>query len=146
MIKPYMYFDWTQLYDVMLFAGSIGIVVGLIRAYLDETYTKTLHNTTRVTRITLASFLVAELVSLGIHEFSIGITGKVSITIVCAYVATDLLLGIRSMGKLVANNPLELAHSIKELLGGGRRYHYPQEEIPQRVQTTPSTPNQKVEP
>jgi len=144
-MKPYMYLDWAQLYDVMLFAGAIGIVVGLIRAFLDEATTKTVHNTTRVTRIVLASFLVAELVSLGIHEFSVGITGKVAITIVCSYVATDLLLGIRAMGKLVANNPIELAFSIKELLTGGRRYHYPQEEQPERVQSAPTTV-QRMEP
>lgn len=103
----------------MLFSSVIGIVIGLIRALID--LKKIEQDAVTIIKTMFTSLLAAELVSLGIFDFSIGLHSKVALTGICAYVANDILLGIRKTAQLLSQNPVEFARSIMELIRGGHR-------------------------
>lgn len=129
--------EWHKVFESMLFSAAVGIIVGLIRASIDlKSYE---HNAKTVIKTIFASLLAAELVSLSIYDFSFGLHSKVALTSICAYVANDILLGIRKTGKMIGENPLDFFRAIKELVTGGNRGQH-------EDRNPPSTPDQRKEP
>lgn len=129
--------EWNKVYELMLFSATLGIIVGLIRAKIDTKSGE--YTANEIIKTIFSSILAAELVSLGIHDFGIGLHSKVALSAICAYTANDILLGIRKTSQLIGQNPLEFVRAIRELITGGQRGQH-------EDRNPPSTPNQRKEP
>lgn len=108
--------EWVGVLELIAFSAAVGLGVGLLRSILDGkdiTWTWWIP----VQNIA-ASILVATLFSLTVYDFDIGFKMKVSLTGICAYVASDILIGIKKISAQLASDPVLFIRTVKEMLLG----------------------------
>lgn len=108
--------QWIDVFELMGLAGSVGLGVGLLRSVLDVkgadwTWWMPVQNVA-------AALLVSTLFALTVYDFDIGFKLKVSLTGICAYVASDILMGLKKISAQLASDPVLFIKTFKEMLLG----------------------------
>jgi hypothetical protein len=94
--------ELSTLMTALTASGAIGLAVGIARGIIQQKH----GSFGAFLRGTIASVLVAVLVSWGLADAGLSVTTKGAITGICAFIADDILLGLLSLGALIGKDPL----------------------------------------
>ena len=96
--------------------AAIGLAVGILRGLIEQKY----GGLWAWVGGLAAAVLVGVLVSLGLSDADMSPTMKVAIACAAAFVADDVLRGLRALASMVGADPLGAARRILAALRGGK--------------------------
>lgn len=109
--------DFRNVITIVGLSGLAGILVGIARGIIKERH----GGWPSFIRGVVASIITAILVALAIHDTEMSVTRQAAIIGVCAYVADDLLIGLLSLARLFATDPLGFAKDVWNSIRGGKK-------------------------
>lgn len=105
--------QYENLIAVAITGGLIGILVGIASGIIQQKY----GTWGRFLRGMLAATVVAILIALALDHTHLATTTKASIVAAVCYVADDVLMGMATLGKLFAGDPVAFIKRFANIPG-----------------------------
>lgn len=108
--------EWLGVLELIIFASMVGIGVGLIRVFVEDRPTEW-HWLVPIKTIA-SSIFVSIVTGLMIYDYELSIRIKVALTAILAFVANDIITGLKVISLMLAKDPLGFLKAIRAMLSG----------------------------
>lgn len=99
---------------------QVGAAIGLIVAVIQQIVTQKHGGWWPWLRGAMASIFVGVGVNLAMADWHVGEGVKIAVVSFAVYCADDVLLGLKTIAGLFANNPFDVLQRVRDALAGGK--------------------------